>query len=104
MARDSFTHSPSHYKKNFSRNQKTIIFLFTVRQPLSEMPLFGKKKTVEQQMREQDREMRRVNRGLERDRGQLDKGSISQIYFKNSKNCSLGKILIHPSYKKITIL
>ena len=46
------------------------------------MPLFGKKKTVEQQMREQDREMRRVNRGLERDRGQLDKGSISQIYFK----------------------
>ena len=47
------------------------------------MPLFGKKKTVEQQMREQDREMRRVNRGLERDRGQLDKGLISIIYYKD---------------------
>ena len=68
------------------------------------MPLFGKQKTVEQQMREQDREMRRVNRGLERDRGQLDKGSMSQIYFKSSKNCSKRKILIYPSCKKITIL
>merc|ERR1711937_133060 len=60
----------SHHKKNI-RKIKEIIFLFIVRQ--TEMPFFGKKKTVEQQMREQDREMRRVNRGLERDRGQLDK-------------------------------
>lgn len=37
--------------------------------------LFGKKKTIDQQVKEQDREMRRVNRGLERDRGQLQKGN-----------------------------
>ena len=69
-------------KKIFAKLKK-LLFSFIVRQ--TEMPLFGKKKTVEQQMREQDREMRRVNRGLERDRGQLDKGLISQIYYKGSK-------------------
>ena len=36
--------------------------------------LFGKKKTVEQQMREQDREMRKNQRGIQRDRTQLEKG------------------------------
>ena len=34
--------------------------------------MFGKKKTPEQMMREQDRELRRVNRGLERDRGKMN--------------------------------
>ena len=36
--------------------------------------LFGKKKTVEQQLRDQDREMRRNQRGLQRDRAGLEKG------------------------------
>ena len=36
--------------------------------------IFGKKKTVEQQLRDQDREMRRNQRGLQRDRAGLEKG------------------------------
>ena len=36
--------------------------------------LFGKKKTVEQQLRDQDREMRQNQRGLQRDRAGLEKG------------------------------
>ena len=39
--------------------------------------LFGKKKTVEQQMKEQDRELKKTNRGLGRDRGNLEKGLFS---------------------------
>ena len=46
--------------------------------------LFGKKKTVEQQVREQDREMRRNQRGVQRDRAQLEKGK-SVLNEKNYK-------------------
>jgi len=35
--------------------------------------IFGKKKTVEQQLRDQDKEMRRNQRGLQRDRAGLEK-------------------------------
>ena len=38
--------------------------------------IFGKKKTVEQQLRDQDREMRRNQRGLQRDRAGLEKGKV----------------------------
>ena len=48
--------------------------------------IFGKKKTVEQQLRDQDREMRRNQRGLQRDRAGLEKGTfylfiVNNIYF-----------------------
>ena len=43
--------------------------------------IFGKKKTVEQQLRDQDREMRRNQRGLQRDRAGLEKGK-NYFFFK----------------------
>ena len=42
--------------------------------------IFGKKKTVEQQLRDQDKEMRRNQRGLQRDRAGLEKGKKNLFY------------------------
>ena len=48
--------------------------------------IFGKKKTVEQQLRDQDREMRRNQRGLQRDRAGLEKGK-NYFFFEKKNYC-----------------
>ena len=51
--------------------------------------IFGKKKTVEQQLRDQDREMRRNQRGLQRDRAGLEKGKVQLFILKNLYNMTV---------------
>ena len=52
--------------------------------------IFGKKKTVEQQLRDQDREMRRNQRGLQRDRAGLEKGK-NYFFFEKKFIAMTGK-------------